>query len=125
MIAILAAGAKKNMDEVLEENTPSFGGMTAGTQSQSDQGFEFNNITTRKDFGIFKVLAEVTNNSGRSYSVANFVITLYDKDGKLLDSAHTKVSNLADGATKTFEIPVVGVWGDEIGRYKLEFRNGL
>ena len=72
-----------------------------------------------------KFLGEVTNNSGRSYSTATFVITVYDKGGKVVDSACFSVSNLADGATRTFEVPIVGVWGDEIGRCKIEFKRGM
>jgi hypothetical protein len=124
LIAILDARATKDVDSTVEESAPSPGEMSVGTQIPVDQRFEFKNITTRRDFSIFKVLGEVTNHSGRSYSSANFVITVYDKGGKLLDSAHFNVSNLADGGTKSFEVPIVGVWGDEIGRYKIEFKNG-
>jgi hypothetical protein len=122
-IAILAASASKKTDTAIEDSTTSLGELDFGMQS--DQGFEFKNAKTRKDFGILKVLVEVTNNSGRSYPIANFVITLYDKDGKLLDSGHATVSNLTDGATKSFEAPVIGVWGDEIGRCKIQFENGM
>jgi hypothetical protein len=128
--AIVAGGRVKKVEPIVveptvEERSPSPGEMSVGTQIPAGQGFEFTNVTTRRDFSIFKVLGEVTNNSGRSYSTAHFVITLYDKGGKLLDSARTDVSNLADGATRKFEIPVVGVWGDEIGRYKIEFKGGM
>ena len=119
------AHSAKNIESTAEENAPSPAEIILGTQIPSDQGFEFKKVTTRRDFSILKVLGEVTNKSGRGYSVANFAITLFDKNGKLLDTAYGNVSNLANGATKKFEIPLVGVWGDEIGRYKIEFKNGM
>jgi hypothetical protein len=127
--AIVAGGGAAEMEPMVEESapdesTPSPGEMGVGTQIPVNQGFEFKNITTRRDFSIFKVLGEVINHSGRSYSNGTFVITVYDKDGHSLDSVPFNVSKLADGATRTFEIPFVGVWGDEIGRYKIEFKNG-
>jgi hypothetical protein len=126
LIAMLAAGrAMNNADSMAEESGPSAAELVLGTQIPSDQGFEFKNVTTRRDFSILKVLGKVTNKSGRSYSVANFTLTLYDRSGKVLDTEYSSVSHLPNGATKSFEIPVVGAWGDEIGRYKIEFRNGM
>lgn len=88
-------------------------------------GFEFKNATLRSDSGMIRVIGEVTNRSGKSYSVANFTVTLYDKKGKLLDTGHAIVSNLENGQTKSFEAPFTNVTTSEIDKYRIQFENGL
>jgi hypothetical protein len=97
----------------------------ATPQTAAGVGFDFKNVTMRADYGLTRVIGEVTNKSGRSYSMANFVVTLYDDKGKLLDTGNAIVSNLANGQTKSFEADFVGVSTSQVDQYKIQFDYGL
>ena len=74
---------------------------------------------------MLKVMGEVTNNSGKNYTLANFVVTLYDENGGLIDTGYANVSNLADGETKSFMAPILGLSDDQVDKYKMQFENGF
>jgi len=95
------------------------------TPTAESQNFDFKNVTVKSDFGLTRVIGEVTNNSGRSYSIASFVVTLYDKQGKLLDTGYANVSNLTDGQSKIFGAPFTSNSYNEIDKYKIQFENGF
>jgi hypothetical protein len=95
------------------------------SSGRSSSEFQFTNVKLRYEFGMLRVVGEGTNRSGEDYSVANFVVTLYDKNGELIDSGHAIISNFKNGQTKTFEAPFINVTSSQVNTYKIEFENGL
>jgi hypothetical protein len=103
------------------------GGISGGPAAPAipGQGFDSKNVIMRSEFGVLRVVGEVTNKSGRGYSMANLRVTLYDNNGKLIDTGNAIVSNIANGQTKSFEAPFVGVTTSQVDKYKIEFENGF
>lgn len=98
---------------------------SSNAPAANSQSFDYKNVTVKSDYGLTRVIGEVTNKSGRSYAAAIFVVTLYSTDGKLLDTGNAAVSNLGNGDTKSFEAPFVGVPHDKIDKYKIQFESGF
>ena len=95
------------------------------TNPSTNQNFDFKNVVLRSEFGALRVIGEVTNKSGKDYTLANFGVSLYDEDGRLLDTGAAIVSNLANGQTKSFEAMFLGIQSSEVDKYKIDFENGL
>ena len=87
------------------------------------EGFFASNVSfSNGDFGC-EWIGEIRNDSGRDYSLANFVLSIYDPSGRLLDTAYINVSSFRAGQTKSFRA-MAGRVPDQV-RYKIQFENGL
>ncbi len=94
-------------------------------QKMTSAGFTFTNVKRKaQHFGGAKFIGEVTNHSGKSYKLANFVLSVYTEDRQLIDTAAFVVTNLRNGQTKTFS----ALFADELPSglsYKIDFENGF
>lgn len=69
----------------------------------AEETFPFENASfTSNEYGS-ECIREVTNNSETSYTVAMFKLSIYDKDGELLDVIDVVINNFATGQAKSFK----------------------
>lgn len=87
-------------------------------------GFGVRRITIKSSFGTTEVLGEIKNNSGRSYSLVNIIVALYDANDNLLDNAVANISNFPAGSVKSFSA-YASVSSDRIEKYRVQFENAL
>ena len=87
-------------------------------------GFYYENVSFKNDV-MNQVLGEITNESGKDYLLANFILSVYDRNAKLLQTAFINVSNIPTGITKSFTTFLAGTSIGEISSYKIQFENGL
>ena len=87
-------------------------------------GFVYKNIKFKSSMGMIKAIGELTNNSGTDYSLANFIISVYDENGSLIGSGYINISNFLEGQTKTFNA-LIDAPISEIKKYKIQFENGI
>lgn len=95
----------------------------AGTQIAG--GFVYKNVSFKSSYGGYvDVIGEMTNNSGKSYTLANFTISVYDKDDNLLATGGILISNFNKGQTKSFDAIIEADY-DRLTKYKIDFESGL
>ncbi len=95
----------------------------AGTRIAGN--FVYKNVRFKSFYaGYIEVIGEMTNNSGRSYTLANFIISVYDKNDNLLAIGYITISNFRNGQTKSFETIIEANY-NSISKYKIDFENGL
>ena len=65
----------------------------------------------------------MTNNSGRDHRMVEFLISVYDKNGKLIDTDFILFSKFAKGDTKSFKQIFISrlVARHQIASYKIQF----
>jgi|GEM_PF-2275447 len=86
--------------------------------------FAYANVSSRREeYGGFRIIGEITNNSGRSFQIASFTLSVYDSNGRLVDTAPIVISNFAAGRTKSFDAHVETL--PEGWEFKIDFENGI
>jgi len=96
----------------------------AGEEIRSG-GFSFRNITYRAGaLGGSEFIGEVTNKSGKSYTFVSFTLSVYDLNGKLIDTTPVLVTNIQNGQTKSFSADFLRDLPSHI-KYKIDFENDL
>ena len=88
-------------------------------------GFLYSNVSISTGMLGTQCLGEMTNNSGRDYTIANFIVSVYDENEKLIETAYINISNFAKGDKKSFETLLIDSQADQIASYKIQFENGL
>ena len=68
--------------------------------------------------------SEVLNNSGKSYSLAIFIISVYDENERLIDTGHINISNFGNGSTKSYTAILIKASAADIKKYKVQYENG-
>ena len=76
--------------------------------------------------GWVDVMGVVTNNSGASYTVASFDLSLYDGAGDLICVDTISVNHLKEGQERAFRgaIRCADYVADEVASWKLQFAGG-
>ena len=76
--------------------------------------------------GWVDVMGVVTNNSGASYTVASFDLSLYDGEGELICVDTISVNQLREGQERAFRgaIRCADYVADEVASWKLQFAGG-
>lgn len=87
--------------------------------------FECKNIHFKDSYGGVDAIGEVVNNSGKSYSMATFNMSVYNKTGNLLGVTTVLVSNFKNGQTKSFDARFNDIDFKLISKYKLDFDFGM
>lgn len=72
----------------------------------------------------YEMKGEVTNETGKDFSLVFFNLTLYDISGKVIGSNSFMISGLRNGQTKPFDVTVYGVDSNKIWDWKLEYDRG-
>ena len=93
-------------------------------ETEISGGFSYDNVSFKEEFGMVNVIGEMTNNSGTNYTLANFLVSVYGDDGKLIGTGYINMSNLLNGQTKTFN-GLVDANYSAISKYKIQFENGF
>jgi hypothetical protein len=90
-------------------------------------GFRYNNVVMKDGgfgSGAITAIGELTNDSGKNYDTILFVMSLYDKDGKLLGSNYINLNNFMNGQTKTFDTVILDTDYKSVAKYKIQFETG-
>jgi len=74
---------------------------------------------------MVKMLGEMTNDSGKNFKAASFIITFYDQKGQLLETGDFLINNFSKGQTKPFTAYIENLIYESIHRYKIEFDFGI
>ena len=88
-------------------------------------GFSYKNVKLTKSMGMVKMLGEMTNDSGKNFKAASFIITFYDQKGQLLETGDFLINNFSKGQTKPFTAYIENLIYESIHRYKIEFDFGI
>ncbi len=86
-------------------------------------GFSYKNIVLKEvvsDSGQIIAIGELTNDSGKNYEATTFVMSLYDKDSKLLGSNYIILENFLNGQTKTFNTIITDTDYKTVEKYKIQ-----
>ncbi|MCC8179415.1 MAG: FxLYD domain-containing protein [Planctomycetes bacterium] len=76
--------------------------------------FPINDLSVESMFGMYQVMGQITNTSGRTYGVAAFKLSFFDENEKLLGFADIPLMNLEDGDTVVFS----GISQQDISNWK-------
>ena len=88
--------------------------------------FVFGDLSVGEAFsGMQKVMFEVTNKSGKDYTVTRFKISLYDAESKLVGTADAVVMPLKNGSEKTADALIDQSIVGRMKRYKIQFDGGI
>lgn len=86
--------------------------------------FEYKNVSYGDSPLGIEFIGEVTNSSGQDFSLANFALSVYSTDGKLLDVIYFNLSNFKHGMTKSFKALSQKDLPSNL-KYKIQFENGF
>lgn len=88
-------------------------------------GFFYSNVSISTGMLGTQCLGEMTNNSGRDYTLANFIVSVYDENDRLIETAYINISNFAKDDKKSFEALLIDSQASQIASYKIQFENGM
>ena len=94
------------------------------TEISAGNEFYYKNVSLQSDQYELGCIGEIINKSGHNYTLVNFIISVYDDNGKLLDTSFINVSNIKNNETKSF-LTYLKVKAEAIKKYKIQFENGL
>lgn len=95
------------------------------TSQKINGGFFCKNVKLKKSTGMVKVMGEMTNHSGRDFKAASFIISLYDRKGRLLETGDILINHFLRGKTKSFTTYIENVKYDNISTFKIQFDFGI
>jgi hypothetical protein len=90
------------------------------------KGWNVDNISFKND-GISgtECIGEVFNNTGNDYQTAMFTLSLYDANGRLLETSPFVINSFPNGQTKSFSCPFLSTARNLIDHYKFQFDGGM
>jgi|SaaInl7_200m_RNA_FD_contig_31_2290623_length_642_multi_8_in_0_out_0_1 hypothetical protein len=97
----------------------------ATDKKDAGEGFFFSNTSIKKGPLGTQCIGEMANESDKDWTLANFVVSVYDADGALLETAYINMSNFKKDAKKSFQAFLVNSTVDQIASYKIQFENGM
>ena len=86
--------------------------------------FTYKNISYSKESYGAKFIGEITNNSGKGFKLANFVMSIYSGDNTLIDVVYINISSFPNGQTKSFSTISIKNLPKNI-KYQIQFENGF
>lgn len=87
--------------------------------------FTYDNVRIIYSDDKIEIMGEMTNNSGKDYEIAYFIITLYEFSDEILNTDDIFISNFNDGQTKTFETTIYGDYSKYHDDFKVQFEDGI
>ena len=97
----------------------------AKDRKDAGEGFFFSNTSIKKGPMGTRCIGEMANESSKDWTLVNFVVSVYDNDGALLETAYINMSNFKKGAKKSFQAFLINSTVDQIASYKIQFENGM
>ena len=98
----------------------------AKAEQKQRPDFVSKNVSYRgKEYGGVEIIGEIKNQSGQSYQVATFTLSVYDRSGNLVATSPINVSNFGRGQTKSFNTSVFDVSIERFNRFKIQYDGGL
>jgi tetratricopeptide (TPR) repeat protein len=88
-------------------------------------GFCYGNVSSKAGLFGVEYIGEITNGSGQDYQLANFVLSVYDEDRRLLGTVYISISNIGNDVTKSFQTVLTNTSLSRISTYKIQFENGF
>ncbi|MGQ9628939.1 MAG: FxLYD domain-containing protein [bacterium] len=87
-------------------------------------GFGYRHIKFGDAAGFVEVTGEMMNDSGRNYTLADFAIIIYDRDGNFLTLEHIVITNFKNGEVKSFRL-IAHARPEFAKRYIIRFEEGI
>lgn len=88
-------------------------------------GFSVRKVKLRNQMGMFtEIVGEMKNISGNNWTMANFLVSLYDANGDMLGTGNIIISNFANGSVKSFN-GMAQVPANKVSNYKIQFENAM
>jgi len=75
-----------------------------GVALATEERFPLQGVEVLSSAGVNLVQGEITNNSGRRFTVATLTLSFYDENDNLLGTAPIFVQNFAAGSTVPFNV---------------------
>ena len=88
-------------------------------------GFSYKNVKLTKTLSLVNVTGEMTNDSGKHFTAASFIIIFYDRKDRLLETGDIPINNFSKGQTKPFTAYIETLDHESVHRYKIEFDFGV
>ncbi len=86
--------------------------------------FECKNVTYENTSTGSEFIGEITNVSGQNFSLANFTLSVYSANNKLIDVLHFRIKNFGNGMTKSFHALSTKKLPPNT-RFKIQFDSGF
>jgi hypothetical protein len=92
--------------------------------------FPYRNVNIRKresglpGLGWYEALGEITNNSDKSFSIAYFTLSMYDKSNNLVDTSEFTIHSFGKGQTKSFRTEI-NVDPKFVDSYRIDYEHGF
>jgi len=109
----------------LTENISSIKEKSIEDLTPAGSGFYFKNVSVKSGTLGVELLGEMVNKSRNNYKIANFVVSIYDSAGRLIETSYIIISNIPTGTTKSFKTFLTASKIDNISKYKIQFENGI
>ena len=94
-------------------------------KKSAGNGFSYKSVSFKSGMIGNQALGEITNESGKDYQLANFILSVYDSNEQLLEAVYINISNIPNGVTKSFATFLLNTSTSEIASYKVQFENGF
>ena len=94
-------------------------------KKSASNGFYYKNVSFKSGMIGNQALGEITNESGKDYQLANFILSVYDSNEQLLEAVYINISNIPNGITKSFTTFLLNTSISEIASHKIQFENGF
>ncbi len=115
---------KVTVEGWIEEKSLTDDLLSIADKTSAGSGFYYKNVSFKS--GIMnQALGEISNGSDQNYQLANFILSIYDNDEKLLDTVYINISNIPTGVTKSFQAFLLNTQINEVSSYKIQFENGF
>ena len=88
-------------------------------------GFYYRNVSVKRSVGLEQVIGEMVNESGKSFVIANFIVSVYDAKSTLLDTGIANIGSFENGSTKSFDASFMGLDLKKADKFKIQFENGI
>ena len=89
----------------------------------ADAGFYYKNVSFKETSIGTEMIGEMSNFSGKDYSYVMFVVSVYDVDGKLIETNSALISNFPHGSTKSFTVYFTETLPSDV-QYKIQYELG-
>jgi len=93
-------------------------------ERQIVRNFSYRNVHLRNNCGLTELVGEVRNGSGKSYDLAIFMVSVYDKEKQLLGTGGFAVNSFLAGQRRSFNA-LIDVPPSAVDCFKIDLEGTL
>lgn len=83
--------------------------------------YEYGKVSFKKHFDSSKAMGKITNNTSKSDNRAFFLITVYNENKEIINTATIIIPNFTAHSTKTFDCYITDTLPSEIHYYSIQY----